>query len=598
MGSRIASGLVKRSIALTAFAAWIGSAAAQVTSHVSFDASGVLPNQDAYEPEISADGRYVGFFWYDALIHSDTFLFDRMTGAIERLSVNSSEVGGNSFSYSPALTPDVRYAAFWSFATNLVPGDTNGPYPIGEDVFVRDRVSGTTERVSISSFGAQADDASYHPAISADGRYVAFTSQATNLVVGDSNDVEDLFVRDRVVGATVRVSVDPSGAQANGASSTSSITADGRYLAFQSTATNLVAGDTNGSMDVFVRDLTNGITERMSVDSSGGEGNAGSSGADISTDGRYVAFRSSASNLVPGDTNGKSDVFIRDRLMGTIERVSVSSTGLEANGDSAAPDLTADGIFVAFQSTATNLVVGDTNGRLDVFVHNRRLGTTLRVSVDSNGVQGNADSIASSLSRDGRYVAFVSRARFAATDANSIQDIYVRDRRYEPLTNLCAPGTVGVIACPCSNPPSGPGRGCDNAFGTGGAILSASGVAYLSTDSLVLTTSAQTPTGLTIVLQGDAVLGSGALFGQGVRCVGGALTRLYMKLASGGSITAPDSSAGDPTISTRSASLGDPIQPGESRWYLVYYRDALPLGGCPASSAFNSTQTGLVVWLP
>lgn len=281
-------------------------------------------------------------------------------------------------------------------------------------------------------------------------------------------------------------------------------------------------------------------------------------------------------------------------------RVSVDSGGAQGDGPSLAASISADGGYVAFESAASNLVPGDTNGAYDVFVHDRQSGTTERVSVDSSGAQGSFDSgiQVPSISADGRYAAFDSRASLVSADTNEAHDIYVRDRDYSPFTSLCEPGAGGVIACPCANPPGGPGRGCDNSAGTGGAILSASGIAYLSMDSLVFATSGERPAALSIVLQGNALLSSGVVFGQGVRCAGGSLKRLYTKTASSGSITAPDFGAGDPTVSARSAALGQVIQPGQSRWYVVYYRDPIVLGGCPAIGTFNVTQTGEVAWLP
>jgi Tol biopolymer transport system component len=593
------SSRVARSIAGPVFALLLaGPALAQVTSIVSRNSP--FPNDDAIHPVLSADGRYASFFWYQGFVRSDVVLSDRLTGTIELVSVNSNEVRGDNYSYTGSFTPDLRYVAFHSWSTNLVPGDTNGPYPVGRDVFVRDRLNGTTTRVNVSSSGAQGNGESYHASISADGRYVAFTSHATNFAVGDSNGVEDVFVRDVVNGITERVNLDSAGAQADGACLAPSISADGRYVVFQGAATNLVVGDTNGSWDVFVRDRLNGTTERVSVDSSGAQADGNSDSAVITPDGRYVAFRSVGTNLVAGDTNGKTDAFLHDRQTGAVERISIGSSGAEGDGDSISGALTPDARYVVFASVASNLVPGDTNGRWDAFVRDRQLATTQRVSLGANGVQGDESSGLQglSISANGQFVAFGSRARLVAADANNYYDVYVRDRRYAPLTSVCSPGLDGVIACPCSNPPSGPGRGCDNAAGTGGAILSASGIAQLSVDSLVLTTSGEGPTALSIVLQGDALLASGAVFGQGVRCVDGALRRLYAKAASGGSIIAPDFSAGDPTISTRSAVLGDTIQPGQSRWYVVYYRDPIALGGCPASSTFNATQTGSVLWLP
>jgi Tol biopolymer transport system component len=458
---------------------------------------------------------------------------------MERVSVDSATGQADGASYFPNLSADGRFVAFRSGATNLVASDTNGFF----DVFVRDRQLGTTERVSVDSSGAQSDgDSGLHPTISGDGRFVAFYSGATNLVAGDANGVFDVFLRDRQLGSTELVSVDSAGNQANSSSSLASVSADGRYVAFQSSATNLVAGDTNASLDVFLRDRQAGTTSRASVATGGGQGNGNSEYASIASNGLAVAFFGPASNLVPGDTNARRDVFVRDLQVGTTTRVSLELLGAQGNDDADYyPFLSADGRFVAFPSFATNLVAGDTNGALDVFLHDR----------DASG-----------------------------------------------FTSLCDPGLEGVIACPCVNPPSSRGRGCDNSAATGGASLGAFGIAYLSTDSLVFTTAGEKPTALSIVLQGPTPILAGQVFGQGVRCLGGSLKRLYTKSASGGSITAPNFGGGDPQVSVRSASLGDPIPAGGTRYYLVYYRDPILLGGCPATSTFNATQTGQVVWWP
>jgi hypothetical protein len=255
---------------------------------------------------------------------------------------------------------------------------------------------------------------------------------------------------------------------------------------------------------------------------------------------------------------------------------------------------------VAFQSDASNLVPGDT-GAIDVFVRDRQQGTTVRVSVDSDGAQGNGNSYVSAISADGRFVAFSSNSsNLVPADTNGLYDFFVRDRfGGTSFTSLCDPGIGGVIGCPCSNAPSGPGRGCDNSSATGGAVLSASGGAFLSSDSLVFETRGEKPTALSIVVQGNAVVPGGAVYGQGVSCLGGAtVRRLFVKHASGGSITAPDFGVGESTVSARSAAQGDVIQAGQSRSYLVLYRDSTVLGGCPAGSTFNATQTGQASWSP
>src|SRR5439155_1129649 len=234
---------------------------------------------------------------------------------------------------------------------NLVTGDTNAV----SDAFVYDRVTGTTERVSVSSAGAEANGTSFAPAISADGRFVAFPSEATNLVPGDTNGATDVLVRDRRTGTTERVSVSSAGAEANGTSFTPAISADGRLVAFASEADDLVIGDTNQAFDVFVHDGMTGTTERVSVDSTGAQANAASIEhfcPALSADGRFVAFESDATNLVPVDTNAATDVFVRDRLTATTDRVSVDSTGAQANDRSDFPAISADGSVVAFVSTA------------------------------------------------------------------------------------------------------------------------------------------------------------------------------------------------------------------------------------------------------
>src|SRR5688572_20637845 len=212
-----------------------------------------------------------------------------------------------------------------------------------------------TARVSVDSFGTQANRDSHASTISADGQLVAFQSDASNLVPGDTNGAYDVFVHDRSTGLTTRVSVDSSGAEAKGYSFNPAISADGQFVAFESSANNLVVGDTTG-WDVFVHDRSTGLTTRVSVDSSGAEGNDDSYVSTISSDGQVVAFESWATNLVAGDTNGQSDVFIHDRVTGLTELVSVDSSGGQGNDVSFSAAISADGLTVAFSSSASNLV--------------------------------------------------------------------------------------------------------------------------------------------------------------------------------------------------------------------------------------------------
>ena len=221
---------------------------------------------------------------------------------------------------------------------------------------------------------------------------MAFTSAADNLVAGDTNGATDIFVHDRLTRTTERVSVSSSGAQANGASELPTISADGRFIAFRSLADNLVSSDTNATWDVFVRDQATGVTQRVSVSSTSGQSSGTSRDPALSADGRYMAFASTSANLVAGDTNGAKDIFVHDRLTSTTSLVSVDSWGSEGNADSYNPSLSADSQRLVFDSDASNLVPGDTNAARDVFVHDLAAGTTSRLSVDSALTQGNDDS--------------------------------------------------------------------------------------------------------------------------------------------------------------------------------------------------------------
>ncbi len=922
------------------------------TDRVSVSSAWAQVSLASSESAISADARFVAFTSSAAdLVANDTngkddiFVHDRHTGVIERVSVDSSGAEGHAASGSASISADGRFVAFESFAADLVAGDTNGFL----DVFVHDRQSGTTERVSVATSGTQGDGRSSSPSISADGRFVAFYSAAKTLTA-DTNNVRDVFVRDRLNGTTELVSVDSSGSQGNSHSIDPSISANGRFVAFTSSATNLVAGGGNGFDQVFVRDRDLGTTERASIATGGAEGTKNSGNPSISADGQIVAFDSVATNLVGNDTNDCADVFLHDRQSGLTERVSVSSGAAQGDLASNWPSISFDGRVVVFHSAATNLVVGDTNGSLDIFVHNHQRGTTERASVATGGSEGILDSKAPSLSADGRVVAFESLAPNLVTgDTNAVSDVFAHDLAgcqgtWQPLfagsagvdgavtalavyndgtgpalyaggeflnaggvpashiakwngtswsplggglsgggvnvlavlddgsgpalyaggsfssaggasanfvarwngstwsslgvgtgspvralavfddgsgpaffaggaylqkwdgaawtyiytgtvyvsdivalvahddgngralfvgggglvpqvwrwdgvqwptiplpfgevvaalgtyddgygealyvssadftplpygivrwapagwsllgaglagTNsldyysvramqvfddgsgsalyvgghfaraggapanmiaswngsnwsalgsgldadvtavavfddgsgpalfaggyfgsagglpsnhvakwalpsgclptsatMCEPGLDGVTQCPCSNPPAGSDRGCNNKEATGGASISGSGLNSLANPTLVFTTAGENSTVGSVLIQGT-VPNAGIAFGHGVRCVAGAVKRLYVKLAAAGSITVP-AFPNDANIPTRSAALGNPILAGQKRWYQVYYRDTtLLLPGCPVpSNQFNVTNAAEVTWLP
>lgn len=358
-------------------------------------------------------------------------------GAISVLaSISTSGQAGNldsGFRHAVDMTPDGRYVVFDSDASNLVEdasGDHNGDacaatrtrpaQYCGTDVFVRDAETATTTRVSVASDGTEANGLSSNPGISQNGRHVVFESTAANLVAGDTNGFKDIFARDLVTGATTRISLSDTGGEADGDSffnnMSGAVSGDGRYVAFVSRAGNLVPGDTNAVSDIFVRDTAAGTTKRVSVASDGTQADNVNPNVSITPDGRYVAFTSDASNLAGpgGDTNGGCDVYVHDMLTGQTTRESVSSLGVEAQLFSFAPRMSDDGRYVAFFSFSPNLTVDppDTNGGADVFVRDRVARTTEMVSVSSLGTQGHGleGSLFPDISPDGALVTFASDA--------------------------------------------------------------------------------------------------------------------------------------------------------------------------------------------
>jgi len=340
------------------------------------------------------------------------------------------------------ISSDGRYVAFVSDATDLVSGDTNAV----TDVFVRDVELGTTTRVSVALDGGDSNGPSVDPSISADGRYVAFTSSASNLVAGDGNGMPDVFVRDLHLGMTIRVSVDRAGDDANDESNKPSISADGRMVAFGSHATDLVDGDESGYPGIFVRNLDLGQTERVSVAADGSGANGNSWGPVISADGAYVAFASEANNLVANDT-GFRDVFLRDLKAHRTIWVSVGRDGESPNEGSAGACVSEHGRYVAFWSRASDLVEGDTNGQDDVFVRDLATGVTSRVNVSSDGAQAvGGGSYHPMISGDGRYVVFMSdAANLVNGDSNGWGDVFAHDRATGTTTLLSVSPTGAQV---------------------------------------------------------------------------------------------------------------------------------------------------------
>ena len=423
-------------IAATALALVFGFASAATaapllgtTTRISVDSAGAQGNDSSVGPAVSGDGRYITYF-SDAsnLVIGDTngardvFLFDTITAVTTRISVDSAGAQGNEDSSEPSVSGDGRYITYRSTASNLVVGDSNNE----ADVFLFDRITAVTTRISVDSAAAQSDDESSNPSISGDGRYIIYDSEATNLVVGDTNGVSDVFLFDTITAVTTRISVDSAAAQSNASSFDPTISQDGRYIAYYSDATNLVLGDTNGVFDVFLFDRTTLGTTRVNVSSAAVQSNANSFNVAISGDGRYITHDSGASNLVVGDTNGVTDVFLFDTTTLATTRISVNSAATQSSGPSFTPAISGDGRYVTYRSNATNLVAGDTNGLDDVFLFDRTTLTTTRISVHSTGTQGNDGSFAPAISADGRSIAYESNAsNLVASDTNGVADVFL-----------------------------------------------------------------------------------------------------------------------------------------------------------------------------
>jgi len=326
-----------------------------------------------------------------------------INSSTELVSISLDGSEANDYCHEPSINENGRYVTFSSYANNLVDNDTN----YYSDIFVRDRLLNITERISVSSTGEEGNDNSYEPFISSDGRYVTFTSYATNLVKDDVSGFADIFVRDRLLNITQRLSVSSTGVGGNNDSFGSSVSSDGRYIAFYSYASNLVEYDNNGCSDVFVHDRISNTIKRINILPHGGEANSDSYQPIISADGNFIAFTSNANNLVGNDNNDESDVFVYDQNLNYIKRVSISE-GVDANGSSYEPSINSDGRYIAFSSWANNLVEHDAKGFSDVFVYDQISGIIERVSILSVGEELDEDSYNPSISGDGRFVAFVT----------------------------------------------------------------------------------------------------------------------------------------------------------------------------------------------
>ena len=431
---------------------------------------------NAYRPWMNADGRYLVFDSdgkqvmgapADPVGIRDIYLYDRVAGTMERISVGpngerahipeADSTGACKDAPNPCgsqrgtISSDGRYVAFWSSADNLVAGDTNGH----TDAFLRDRQTGQTILISKGFNGAAANGDSKRPVVSRDGQYVAFESAADNLVApatctttggggggllgglfggggggqqtctgGDTNKADDVFLYKISDGTLSMVSAAPGGGAGNGASDRASMSADGHLIAFQSAASNLVSG-ASGSQ-VYIKDLNTGQITLVSSNASGAPGDKGSDSPSVSADGHFVSFDSKATNFNPADSGGDMDIYVKDLTSGAIDQASVQTGGAQATGTNGSSivggdsTISGDGRYVSFWSDANTLVPGDNNGSscsavgqaspcTDVFVHDRQTNTTTRIT-STNGTEGNGDSYSPALSLDGRFVAIDSKA--------------------------------------------------------------------------------------------------------------------------------------------------------------------------------------------
>jgi Tol biopolymer transport system component len=584
-------------------------ASAQTTTRVSVDSSGAQGNFGSAGGVITRDGRYIVFTSAasnlgptDTNGADDIYRKDLRTGAVVLVSANSSGVQGNGSSIAPVVSTDGNYVAFYSDATNLVSNDTNGKL----DIFLRDISGGRTILVTHavgSTASANAD--SLQECISSDGRYVSYYSFASDLVGTDTNGRADAFVFDRTTDTNTCVSVSSASVQGNDTTYEAAtltgppISDDGRFIAFVSAANNLVAGDTNSADDIFVRDTVLGTTARVSVDASGTQGNADSRSPTISADGRWVAFGSGASNLVPSDTS-PFDYFVKDLKSGAVDRVSVSTGGGQGSGGGGHlsptdfPWISADGRFVTYGHSYTNLVPGDTNGKTDIFRHDRWLVRTERQSVDSSGNQGDDHSTFSSIAVDGTKTIFSSSATdLVASDTNAASDVFLRTVPVAYTSFCFGDGTAGTTACPCSQ--SGSFRhGCENSSGTSGGVMFADGTASVSADTITLYAARIRANALTTLFEGTTQVngGLGAPGGDGLRCVAGTLIRLVSRSASADGLASFGFSVpGDPLISVK----GLIPTVGATRYYQAVYRDAASF--C-TSYTFNDSSAITIVWTP
>ncbi len=415
----------------------------------------------------------------DTDITFDVYLYNRHNDTLSLISrASATGAKGNKGSHGPSISADGRYVAYWSSATNLHPDGTDTI----SDIYVYDRHNDTLELISrANARGPTGNSNSFQASISADGRYVAYWSYATNLHPDDTDTHTDIYVYDRDNGTTELISrASASGPKANNYSSFASISADGRYVTYQSVATNLHPDDMDTHKDIYVYDRNGGTTELISrAGATGPTGNHDSDQPSISADGRYVAYRSEASNLHPDDADMGWDIYVYDRDNGTTELISrASATGPTGNHDSDQPSISADGRYVAYSSGSTNLHPDDDDANSDIFVYDRDNGTTTLMSrVGLNGVKGDGHSRNPTLSEDATLIAFMSGANNLDGEANVSYQVLVKETGHEPSSIPPANTAPTAVA--------GPDQTVE-ATGDGGARVTLDGSGSSDTDGSIV----------------------------------------------------------------------------------------------------------------
>ena len=509
---------------------------------------------------VSSGGRYVVFWTGSPNLSANSwpggdnaYLRDRWTGTTSLIAVNAQGTLGSGASETPAITPDGRFISFTSYAEDLVPGNANGE----RDVFVKDTQTGNVVRVSDGLGRVPGNGESGGATISADGKVVAFTSNSSNLVPGDTNGEYDTFVHDLDTGMTTRISVSSTGIEGNETSTVPYISADGRYVAFQTYANNLGGSPTLQGSDVLIHDRLTGQTMPVVINHlTGLPDPRGGDQPTLSADGRYCAFHSPSEDLVPGDNNTHQDVFVRDMLLGVTVRASVSDTGEQANSDCRDASISADGRYVAFYSPASNLVPNDTNGVRDIFVRDLKLGTTRLVSLNNEGAQGNGWSEDAAISPDGTCVAFTSESDNLIPGVGNLfwDEVYLRTLPPVGPTTYCLAQTNSLGCVPAIGSIGEPSASGSATFGIGASNLANQkfGLLFYSTVSSNLTP-----------------------FGGSFLCVAQPVRRTPVQQSGGSPAGNPDCSGTfGMNFNAWAASGKDPaLVPGQAVWAQYWCRD-------------------------